>query len=191
MSTPFEVFATGAVDVYLAVPNQADPVINVAPPGAWIKIGVAGAADYGEDGVTVRKETENNEIYSLGQYGVRKVFRVREKLTIAFTLMDATLEAYRDAFNQTAVTTIVGPPAEKTIPLVENVATPTFRALLLRAPLSPYMAGGNLQWWIPVVYQTGSPETVYKKTDPVGLPLEFTAIQDATNGFGKMHAQTS
>lgn len=191
MSQPYEVFATGAVDVYLAVTGTADPVINVAPPGAWIKVGVAGASDYFEDGVHVKKETENNEFYALGLYGVRKVFRVREKLTITFTLADATLEAYRDAFNQTAVTTIVGPPAEKTIPLLENVSTPTFRSMLLRAPLSPYMAGGNLQYWIPLVYQTGSTESVYKKSDPVGLELEFTAIADATSGFGKMHAQTA
>jgi hypothetical protein len=191
MSTPFEIFATGAVDVYLAVTGTADPVINVAPPGAWIKVGVAGKDDYSEDGVRVTKTTENNEIYANGLYGVRKVFRTREKLMIAFTLMDATIEAYRDAWNQTAVTTIVGPPAEKTIPILENVATPTYRAMLLRAPLSPYMAGGNLQWWIPLVYQTGSAESAYKKSDPVGLALEFTAIADATSGFGKLHAQTS
>jgi hypothetical protein len=189
--TPYEVFATGAVDVYLAPANQADPVINTAPPGAWIKVGVAGSSDYNEDGVKVTKSTENNEIYTLGQYGTRKVFRTREKLMIEFTLHDATLEAYRDAFNQTAVSTIVGPPAEKTIPLLENVTTPTFRALLLRAGNSPYMDGGALQWWIPIVYQTGSPSTAYKKSDPVGLELQFTAVADATNGFGKIHAQTS
>lgn len=191
MSTPYEIFATGAVDVYLAVTGTADPVINSAPPGAWIKVGVAGKDDYSEDGVRVTKETENNEVFANGLYGVRKVFRTREKLTIAFTLMDATMEAYRDAFNQATVSVITGPPAEKTVPILENVATPTFRTMLLRAPLSPYMAGGNLQWWIPIVYQTGSIETVYKKSDPVGLALVFSAIADATNGFGKIHAQTS
>jgi hypothetical protein len=191
MPAPLEVFATGAIDVYLAPPNTADPVINVAVPGAWIKVGVAGASDYGEDGVKARKETENNEVYTLGQYGTRKVFRVREKLFIEFVLMDATLEAYRDAFNQTAVTTLAGPPAEKTIPLLEGIATPTTRALLLRSSNSPYMDGGVLQWWVPIVYQTGNPETVYRKSDPVGLSLQFTAISDATNGFGKIHAQTA
>jgi hypothetical protein len=191
VSQPYEIFATGACDVYLAVTGTADPVVNVAPPGAWIKVGVAGSSDYGEDGVRIRKETENNEIYALGLYGVRKVFRVREKLTISFTLMDATMEALRDAFNQTVVSTIVGPPAEKTIPLLENVATPTFRSLLVRAPLSPYMSGGNIQFWVPLVYQTGATEFLFKKSDPVGIEMEFTAIADATSGFGKAHAQTA
>jgi len=191
MSTPFEIFATGAVDVYLAVTGTADPVINTSPPGAWIKVGVAGKDDYGEDGVRVTKSTENNEVYVNGLYGVRKVFRTREKLMVAFTLLDATLEAYRDAWNQAVVTVVAGPPAIKTIPILENVATPTFRAMLLRAPLSPYMAGGNLQWWIPLVYQTGSPESVYRKSDPVALALEFTAVADTASGFGKLSAQTA
>jgi hypothetical protein len=191
MPAPFEVFASGAFDVYLAVPLQADPPINAAPPGAWIKVGVAGAIDYAEDGIKVSKATENNVIYSLGQFGARKVFRTRETLTVELTLMDATMEAYRDAFNQSAVTTIVGPPAEKTIPLLEGSSTPTTRALLIRGANSPYMDGGVMQWWIPIVYQTGSPEAILRKNEPIGLALQFTAISDATNGFGKIHAQTS
>ncbi len=191
MPAPLEVFAAGNVDVYLAPSNTADPVINVAPPGAWIKLGVAGSLDYAEEGVSVRKATEENKIYGAGGYGVRKVFRTREDLTITVRLMDATLEAYQAAFNQVVITTLAGPPAEKTIPLVENVATPVFRALLLRAPNSPYMDGGSLQWWIPIVYQTGDIDTVYRKSDPVVLELEFTSIQDATNGMGKSHMQTA
>lgn len=191
MPSPYEIFANGAFDIYLAVPNQADPVINVAVPGAWIKLGVAGSQDYGEDGIKVRKETANKEVFGLGSYGVRKVFRDRERLYIEVPLMDATLEAFRDAFNQTAVTVIAGPPAEKTIPLLENTVTPTTRALLIRGSNSPYMDGGVLQWWIPIVYQTGSPEANIRKSDPIVLDLQFTAIADATNGFGKIHAQTS
>lgn len=191
MPAPYEVFASGAFDIYLAVPNQADPVINVAPPGAWIKVGVAGSQDYGEDGIAVRKSTEENSVYGLGLYGVRKVFRTRESLVITCPLMDATLEAFRDAFNQTAVTTIVGPPAIKTIPLLENSSTPTTRALLIRGANSPYMDGGGLQWWVPIVYQTGDTEAALKKADPITLELEFTAIADATNGFGKITAQTA
>lgn len=189
MPAPMEIYATGSADVYLAPQNTADPVITTAVPGSYIKVGVAGAQDYTEDGVKVAKATENNEIFGLGAYGVRKVFRTKEHLTVSFTLMDATLEAFAVAFNQAVVTTLTGPPNEKTVPLLENIGTPTFRALLIRAPISPYMDLGVFQWWIPVVYQTGSPETVFRKSDPVGLALTFTAIADATNGFGKIHAQ--
>jgi len=191
MPAPLEIFATGAIDLFLAVTGTADPVINAAPPGAWVKVGVAGAQDYGEDGVRITKGTTNNEVFALGSYGVRKVFRDRETLKIALTLMDATLEALRDAFNQTAVTTIAGPPAEKTIPLLESQANPTFRALLARMSNSPYMDGGGFQFWIPLVYQTGTVELVFRKNEPVGIALEFTAIADAVSGFGKIHAQTA
>lgn len=191
MPAPYEIYANGLMDVYLAPANQADPAIGSAPPGAWIKLGVAGAQDYNEDGITVKKETENDSVYGLGSFGVRKVFRKRENLTIMLNLMDATIEAISAAFNQTAITVVVGPPAEKTIPLLEGTATPTFRALLIKGALSPYMDGGVYQWWIPIAYQTGSPEFVFKKSEPVTIAMEFTAVADATNGFGKIHAQTS
>lgn len=192
MPAPLEVFAAGTGDVFLAVTGTADPPVNAAPPVAWVKVGVAGSQDYSEDGITIAKSTENNSIYTSGQYGVRKVFRTRENLTIKFTVFDLTMEALRDAFNQTAVTTVAGPPAIKTIPLLENAATPTFRAMLVRVPgLSPYFDGGVLQFWIPLVYQTGSPEIVLKKSDPAGLALEFTAVADAASGFGKVTAQTA
>jgi len=189
---PLEIYATGAIDLYLAPTGTVEPVLNVAPAAAWIKVGgAAGSQDYGEDGLKVRKETENNEVYGLGSYGTRKVFRVREKLFIELVLMDATLEAYQHAFNQTAITTLAGPPAEKRIPLLEGTTTPTFRAALIRASISPYMDGGNLQYFIPIVFQTGSPESVYRKSDPVGLSLQFTAVADATLGFGTLRAQTA
>ena len=191
MPAPLEIFASGAFDIYLAPPSTADPVINVAPPVAWVKVGVAGSQDMDEAGIKVRKERSENEVYGLGSYGVRKIFRTREKLIISCTLMDATLEAFRDIMNQTAVSTIVGPPAEKTIPLLENIATPTTRALLIRGNNSPYMDGGATQWWVPIVYNTGPWEAVYKKSDPIGLAAEWTAIADATSGFGKLHAQTA
>ena len=194
MPAPLEIFATGAVDLYLAPIATAEPPVNAAPPVAWVKVGVAGSKDYGEDGVRVTKGTTNNEIFALGSYGVRKVFRERETLKVALTLMDATLEAFRDAFNQTVVTTALigaGPAADKTIPLLEDQANPTFRAALVRMSNSPYMDGGGFQFWIPLVYQTGTIEAVFRKNEPIGLALDFTAIADSVAGFGKIKAQTA
>ena len=192
MPAPYEIYANGLMDVYLAAPNTADPAIGSPPPGTWTKLGVAGSQDYGEDaGIDVGKETENNPIYALGSFGVRKVFRNRESLTVGLVLMDATIEAIAASFNQAAISVIAGPPAEKTVPLLEGTATPTFRALLIKGALSPYMDGGVFQWWIPIVYQTGSLHFVFKKSEPIGIAFEFTAIADATNGFGKVHEQTA
>lgn len=191
MPAPYEVFASGAFDVYLAPALTAEPVIEAAPPVAWIKVGVAGSYDYGEDGIKIKKGTDENEVYGLGLFGVRKVFRTRERLNVMLPLMDATLEALRDAFNQTAVTVIAGPPARKRMPLMENSSTPTTRALLIKGANSPYMDGGVLQWWIPIVYNTGDTEFALKKADPVVIELDFIAVADATNGFGYVQAQTA
>lgn len=192
MPAPFEVFASGTGIVYLAPTGTADPAVDAAVPGAFVQLGVAGASDYSEDGIVIKKETENSTVFTAGQYGARKVFRTRENLMVNVTVHDLTLEALRDAWNQTVVTTVAGPPAIKTIPLLEGTATPTYRTLLIRVPgLSPYMDGGVLQFWIPLVYQTGSPEIALKKGDPAGLAMEFTAIADVTSGFGKVTAQTA
>ncbi|MGH2500261.1 MAG: hypothetical protein ACRDF0_09260 [Candidatus Limnocylindria bacterium] len=192
MPAPYEIFATGTGEVWLAPTGTADPAIDVALAPPWVELGTAGPDDFTEDGIVITKATENNEVYANGVYGVRKVFRTRENLKIALTLMDLTLEALSAAFNQTPVTVVPGPPAEKTMPLLEGSATPTQRAMVIRVPdLSPYMDGGVLQFFIPLVYQTGSPEIALKKSDPAGLALEFTAIADAALGFGTVHGQTA
>lgn len=190
MPAPFEVFGSGVFDVYLAPALTAEPAIESAVPGTYVKLGVAGSLDYSEDGIRVRKSTDENEVFALGGYGVRKVFRTRESLHILVPLMDATLEALSAAFNQTAIT-VLGTPARKRLPLLENAATPTTRALLIKGANSPYMDGGVLQWWIPIVYNTGDTEFALRKADPVVIELDFIAVQDATSGFGAVIAQTA
>lgn len=190
MPAPFEVFASGVFDVYLAPALTTEPAIEAAVPGTYIKLGVAGSQDYGEDGIRVRKSTDENEVFGLGLYGVRKVFRTRERLNIIVPLMDATLEALSAAFNQTAITALTV-PSRKRMPLLENAATPTTRALLIKGNSSPYMDAGVLQWWVPIVYNTGDTEFGFRKADPVLLELDFTAVADATQGFGFVVAQTA
>ena len=46
-----------------------------------------------------------------------------------------------------------------------------------------------VQWWLPVTYNEGVPETVYRKEQPVGLHFVFSIMEDPTNGFGRfMHS---
>lgn len=193
MAAPYEVFASGLFDVYLAPAGTADPVINAAVPGAYVLVGVSGKLNYDESGIKISKDTSNKEVKVLGSYATRKVFRESESLKVMFTLVDATAEALRDAFNQTAITTLAGPPAEKTIPFLEGTASPTYRALLLRnSAASPYMDAGVTQVWIPNAYQTGGIEwLIAHKTDPVALALEFTAVDADANRLGKVHFQTA
>lgn len=190
MPAPFQIVAA-PFDVYLAPTGTAFPVISAAPAGAWIKLGSGGAKDYAEDGVLVRPEQTNEEFFSLGATGPRKVFRTKEGLVIEFTLHDATAESYQAAWNQNAITTLAGPPAEKTIQIKQGL-TVSLRAMLIRGVSSPYAdSANNTQWDVPLVYQNGNPETVYTKGRPVGLKLSFRALEDDALGLGKIHLPTA
>lgn len=190
MPAPFEIIA-GAADVWVAAANTADVVLNVAPSGSWTKLGVAGSKDFSEDGVMVTYEQDQEDFYGLGATGPRKAFRTRERLHITFTLHDATLESFQHAFNEVAITTLVGPPAEKTVPLVQGGTVQT-RALLIRSAVSPYVDSANpTQFWVPLCYQKGPIEVLFTKGKAVGLKLSWFALQDDTNGFGKLHEPTT
>lgn len=190
MPAPYGIIA-GPADVYIAPVGTAFPVANVAPSGTWVLLGVAGGKSMHEDGITVRREADYEDVYTLGATGPRKALRTRERLIIEFTLVDATLESYAAALNSVTVTTNVGPPADKTIPLLMG-STVTTRALLIRGTLSPYADSTvNLQWEVPLVHSRSEPETVYRKGEPVGIAFTFFALQDDTNGFGVLRAPTA
>lgn len=190
MPVPYEIVA-GAVEAWLAPTGTTFPIISAAPSGSWLKLGVAGKLDYSEDGVVIRHEENVNRIRTLGTTGARKAFRNTEDLFIELTLMDATAEALSAALNQQAITTLAGPPAEKTIPLLEGGAV-NLRAMLLRGVLSPYAdTVNNFQFDIPLVYQDGPIEMAFKKGDPVGVKLHFVALADDTLGLGKVHIPTA
>lgn len=191
MTTPYEIVA-GAVDAYLAVVGTAFTAVDAATPaGDWVKLGTAGSKDISEDGVLIRSEQTVQRIRTLGTTGPRKAYRDTEDLVIELTLMDSTIETYQAALNQLAITTVAGPPAEKTIQLLQGTAV-ALRALMIRGVLSPYADTANyLQWDIPIVYQEGNPETIYRKGEPVGLKLTFIGLVHDTLGFGKLRIPTA
>lgn len=190
MTAPFEIVA-GQVEAFLAPLATAFPVINAAPAGAWIKLGVAGAKSTSEDGVVIRPSQNVNKIRTLGTTGARKAFRSEEDLEVELTLFDITAEALSAALNQNAITTLAGPPAEKTVQLLQGPIV-VERALLVRGVLSPYVDSvSNLQLDIPRVFQDENLELVFKKDVPVGLKLRFYTLQDDTLAFGKIHLPTA
>lgn len=190
MPAPFEIVA-GLVDAFLAPVATAFTAINAAPAGGWIKLGPGGAKDFTEDGLIVRHEVNVERIRSAGTTGPRKAFRTTEDLLIELTLMDATAEGISAAMNQLAITVLAGPPAEKTVQLLEG-GTVNLRALMLRGVLSPYVdSANNLQFDIPIVFQNGPIEMLFNKGKPIGLKLQFVALQDDVLGFGKIHLPTT
>lgn len=192
--TPFEIIVA-PFTLYLAPVGTAFPLIDAAPAMAWTKVGTNGALDYDEAGVTVTHKQTLNAIRTLGSTGPRKAVRTDEDFMIGLTLLDMTLEQYAVALNSNAVTTTaagVGTAGFKKVGLSRglNVAT---MAVLVRG-VSAYDESMNAQFEIPRAYQSASPAPVARKNQPMGLQLEFTALEDpaATNAlerFGRMVMQ--
>jgi hypothetical protein len=131
----------------------------------------------------------------VGSTGPKKVTRTSENLRIALVLNDLTPEQYAKALNDVAVVPIAagsGTPGHKDITLRQGFDVSVF-ALLCRGR-SPYGDNWNMQYQVPIVYQSANPAPVFNKGDAAGLAFEFTAIEDpsaATEAerFGKLVAQ--
>ncbi len=190
MPAPFEIVA-GLMDAYLAPVATAFPALNAAPAGAWIKLGAGGVKDYTEDGLVIRHEEADQVIRSLGTTGPRKAFRETEDVFIELTLIDATAESIQAALNQNPITVVAGPPASKDIALLEGQSV-NLRALLVRGVLSPYLDTANyFQYEVPIVFQKGNIEMAFKKAVPIGMKLQFQALQDDVLGLGKIRIPTA
>lgn len=195
MPAPFEIIAAPFV-AYHAPLGTAFPVVNAAPAAAWIKIGTSGDESYDPEGVSVQHSQDVNLVRPLGSTAPIKAFRREEDLIIAFTLWDVSAEFYSLALNSNPITTVAageGTPGTKAFQLYrgEQVAT---MALLLRADVSPYGDGMNMQYEVPYCAMIGNPEAVYRKGDPAGLALEFAALKDPNaatkaESFGRLIMQ--
>lgn len=192
MSSPYEILA-GPATVWVAAANTAETQIDTAPSGSWTKLGANGADNYDEDGVMIGHDQTLEQFRGLGKTGNLKTWRTEEDVRLEFTLYDITMEQYRKAINDNAITTVaagVGVPGSKRISNAQGLDVALF-AVLARVSYSPYNDGLNFQVWLPVAYNASSPELVYKKGEPAGLKFEFKAIQDQTNGLGVVRAQTA
>lgn len=198
-TAPLEIIAA-PFDVYRAVVGTAFPLVSASPAVAWTKIGSNLSLNYDEDGVSIAHEQDFNEFRALGDAGVRKMFRTKEGLRIKLKLYDLTLEQYKAALNDNTITSTsasTGVPGQKKIGLSRGFTVATM-ALLIRGNVTPYSSSSsqNMQYEIPIAVQIGSPEVIYKKSDPVGLALEWMALVDtsassADERFGRLVEQTA
>lgn len=186
-AAPYEVLATGAIDVYLAPVGTAfpdladDPVVDAG----FELLGSNGNLNYDSDaGIKVSHAQSLKPFMALGDCGTRKIFRSSEEQKVAVTLVDITLEHYRQALNRNTVTTTPGTPGTVTsnrkVGLSRGFRVDTV-ALLVKVRASGY-GDGTPEWVsqyeIPIAAQSGNPEAIYKKDDPVKLPLEWSTLVD-------------
>ena len=190
-AAPFEILA-GPADIYIAAAGTAFPLIDAVPAVAWTKL--AGALNLTEDGVKITGNGTEDAVFSLGGTGSRKGFRTRQEVSVDFVLMDATAEAYKQALDGNAIVTTVagvGVAGNKAIELSMPGGAIITKALLVRAPVSPYADLFATQWEFPRVYQKGHPETKYVKGVPVGLAFMFAVMDDDNGNKGKYRTQTA
>lgn len=196
MGVPLEVVAV-PFEIWIAPTGEAFPLIGAAPAGNWVKIGTSGDRSIAEGGVTVTHEKTINQIRTNGTTGPIKSFLTEEGLTIAFTILDITLENYKYILNFRTVTDNApasGVAGFRSIDLWTGFDVDQ-RALLVRGlNASPYLANTNVQYQVPVVFQNGAPAIVYQKGEPAGLEFEYVAIEDpnaasASKRFGTLIMQ--
>jgi len=187
---PLEIIAA-PFTVWRAPVGTAFPVVDAAPSGTWTKIGANGAINYAESGVTVKKSQSLSMWRGLGAAAPIKAFRDQEGIEISFTLMDLTLEQYSAALNGNAVTTVAagsGTAGFKTISMESGLLVTQY-ALLVRGVSAHFDGIG--QYEVPIVVQSGEPETVFVKNDPAGLALTFQGLRHASLGLGLLRMQTA
>jgi hypothetical protein len=176
---PYEIVA-GPLTLWLAPVGTAFPLIGVAPPNPWTKVGASGTRNYSEDGVALSHSETLQKARPAGSMGARKVFRQEEDMTITVTLWDNTLEAYTLALGGLAPgTTAAGPGTAgfKKIGLSRGETVKTYALLARGAGLSAYGDGLAAQYEVPRCYQSGNANPVYKKGLPVALQLVFDALE--------------
>ncbi len=189
MAAPFEIMAV-PFEIWLAPAGTAKPDIDTTPAGDWDLLGVRGADEYDEAGVTVTHEQSVNLYRGLRGTGPIKAFRTSEGLMLGFTLNDLTLEAYARVLNDVSVSSA---GVSKSVTIHQGAQVSTF-ALLARSADGPYGDGLPAQYFVPKVFQSASPAVVHKKGDPAGLALVFTALEDLDASseeerFGILEAQ--
>ncbi len=186
-----------AVSIYLAPVGETFTEIQAAPAGAWKLLGTGGDLNLGEDGVTVAHEETLNPKRTLGSTGPVKVTRSEENLMVSGVLVDLALEEYAKVLNNVTVADTAADSdtgGYQEITLRQGPIVALFALLIRGEDASPYGESYNLQYEIPVVYQSANPSPVFTKGESADLAFEFTALEDenaATDAerFGQIIAQ--
>jgi hypothetical protein len=181
----YEIIA-GPIDLYLAPVGTAFPLVNAAPAGAWVKLGNQASKNYAESGVKVKHDQKIAKVHTLGRTGAARAFRDQEGLEVMVDVLDLTLEAYRRALNDAAITVVAaaaGVPGSRVVPLRRGLSVTEY-ALLAKGGFSPDGAGWSMQYEVNRCYVDGNPEPVFVKNKAAGLALTFSVLEDLNAAAG-------
>lgn len=187
---PAEAFAEVIGNPYkawVAPVGTAAPAIDATEDDldpAWFVLGTNGIDNQGSDGVTVALGQTVSSFTPAGSTLPVKDWRTDEALSVAFSLVDTTVEQVAKVLDDATITTVAaatGIAGEKSVSLVRGVEVVYF-ALLVRG-LSPYDDGTglNAQYEFSRVCQSASQSIKYLKGTPAEVACEF-AIRGDVNG---------
>ena len=182
----------GPLSLYFAAVGTAFPLVDDDPPTGFTLIGTSGAKNYMEDGVSVAMNQSIEAFRGLGSTIPLKAFRTEEDLVVTVQMADLTLAEVRRALNENAVTNTSassGIPGKDEINLNRNVDVNTIALLVRGLGKSPQFATGNLQFELDKAYEGGSQELTFVKGEPVGVLLEFHALEDDAGNVGRLLVQ--
>lgn len=172
--------------VWVAAPETAFPAIDADEatfaPG-WFQLGTNGINNQGTDGVTVNLGSTVQTYTPAGGTLPVKAWRTEETASVAFSIVDTSIEQFAKVLDDATVTTTAastGVAGEKSFKLTRGIIVATY-ALLVRG-VSPYDDGTGLQaqYEFSRVYQSGSQAPKYGKDAPSELACEFSILGEVT-----------
>lgn len=172
IGTPYDVW-TGPVGT--PFPDVDTPVVSF--DAAWFHMGTNGIDNQGSDGVTVNLgETISNFTPAGGTLPV-KGWRTEEAVSVAFSLVDLTVDQLAVVMDDAEITTVAattGHAGKKSMSLIRGIQLAYF-AVLVRG-LSPYDDGTGLiaQWKFSRCYQSANQAPKYVKGTPAEVACEYT-----------------
>lgn len=184
--------------IWTAPVGTAFPDIESEPSVAWTKIGSRGARSYSDDGVIAQHTHRNETTLPAGNQAPSHSFTGSEEYRIRVQLLDMTLEQYAHALGGSPVATTAqgaGIAGKRVIGLNINPRLNKRFSIMVRGP-SAYNQELNAQFEIPVAKETGGgPQLVFRRGAPVGISLEFIALENpeapsADQLFGRLVMQT-
>lgn len=181
----------GPLELYWAPVGEAMPNVDAAPAGNWALIGTSGDDNYHEDGVIIDLEQTMEVFRPLGSTIAKCVFRTEQDIRVRVTMVDLNLTELRVALNLNAVTTDAGPPSVSQVNLDYGIPVDDMALLCRGTGNSSEFATGNLQFELNRVVEVASHELAFVKGEPVGVELEFQALQDDSGNVGQITVQNA
>lgn len=163
--------------VWVAPIGTAFPTVDSAPAAGWVEFGTNGTENQGTKGVTLGISETISSFKPAGDTLKVKDWRTEEDVTVAFSVVDTTVEQLSQILDGATITTVAASTAvagNKSIHLKRGVNVAYF-ALLVRG-LSPYDDGTNTmnaQWEFARVCQEGNQSIVYVPGTPAEVDCQF------------------